>query len=131
MIHASRQIVTLWANAALVRVEGGVVQTINGTIVVPGGGYDGSGPALADGQPPSDAGQGAIWAYATDLVQVRLGPVQTSPPTDQLEDMLRSALNRDVNTVTVLAMRTAGVWWDGCCQFAAEIDADACGIGGS
>lgn len=113
MIHATRQVVTHWAAAQLVRREGGVLTTAMDTIVVPDAGYDGSS---RDGSPAAD---GSIWAYATSMVEVRLGEVN-----------VESRINRTNNTHTVVAQRLAAASFDGCCLGAAEIDLPICTIGG-
>lgn len=48
MIHATRQLVTVWSASNLIRVEGNRLLTINGNLVVSGAGYDGSGPVPED-----------------------------------------------------------------------------------
>lgn len=119
MIHATREVVTIWTARNLITREGNLLVSPNDNIVVPGTGYDGSGP---DGQPGVD---GRIWAYATDMVTVRRGPVLTLP-TD-----IREALDRSDNTVTYWAERLAAATFDGCCHAAIAIDAPACDIGGA
>lgn len=114
MIHASRQIVTLWANGGALRREGNRILTTLDTIVVPGGkGYSGSSP---DGDP---AGDGSFWIYATGLVEIRRGETQTLGGTE-LE------LHRTHNQQTVRVQRKAVASWDGCCHGAAEVAVDLC-----
>lgn len=125
MIHATRQIVTLWQAGGALRRDGNQILTVNDTIVVPGAGYDGSGP---DGQPAAD---GSVWAYATSLVDVRLSSIDVLPSNASgLDALMRGALHRGENTVEVRAERLAAATWDGCCHFAVEIDASLCGFGG-
>lgn len=119
MIHATPQVVTHWVNANLVLREGGLLITHLGTIVVADGGYPGTGPG---GVP---ALSGAVWAYATGIVEVRLGEVQIFPAT------LKEALNRETNLVEFRAERMASAVWDNCCLLAASVDVDLCIIGGS
>ncbi len=119
MIHATRQTVLLWSQNQLLRREGGLTLTINDTIVVADAGYDGSSPL---GAPPAD---GAIWAYATGMVQIRRGPVNVVP------DSFSEALDRQLNTIDFRSERLAAVIWDGCCHLAVQLDIDLCGIGGS
>lgn len=119
MIHATRQIVTIWASAFLLQRSGNLITTINDTIVVPGAGYDGSDP---DGNP---AVNGAVWAYATGMVNFRRGPIETVPET------YAQAVNKSNNDVQFFAQRMAAVDWNGCCHLAAQIDVDVCGIAGS
>lgn len=122
MIHATSQIVTQWIAANLVTREGSTLYTYLGTIVVPGSGYDGSGPGAAPFSAPVVAVSGRVWAYATGMVQVRLGPVVISPNDDS------EALNRLDNTITVRAYRTASVSWD-CCHLTVPINAALCRVG--
>lgn len=132
MIHAMPQVVTHWVNLNLVRrhtstIEGrgqvSRLETELGTIVVPGSGYDGSGPpGVVDGA-PTPAADGSIWAYATSRVHIRLGPIMVVP-SDHTD-----ALNRSTNLITYRAERLAATTWD-CCHVAAEINLDLCGIGG-
>lgn len=119
MIHATPQVVTHWNALGLVRREGQRILTVLDTIVVPDAGYDGSG------QYGQNAADGSIWAYATGMVEVRLGPVQVfaREPGEQID--------RTNNTRIAIAQRMAAVSWDGCCHLAAEIDLSTCGVGGS
>lgn len=116
MIHATRQVVTHWVSANLVRREAGLLVTEMDTIVVPDAGYDGSGPGASPVAPTN----GNVWAYATGMVQVRLGQVSFEDQVD-----------RSVNDRVVVAKQLAVVWWEGCCHSAVSIDVDLCGIGGS
>lgn len=116
MIHAPRSIVTLWANGGALRREGSTIYTVHDTIVVPGSGYDGSGP---DGSPAAD---GSVWVYGTGMVDVRLGRIQTYPdPADR--NALREATDRTTNTTEFRAERIAAATFDPCCLVAAEVDA--------
>lgn len=119
MIHATPNVVTHWINAGLVLREGGLLMTYLGTIVVADGGYPGTGPG---GTEPAS---GAVWAYATGIVEVRLGEVQIFPAT------LKEALNRETNLIEFRAERMASAVWDNCCLLAASVDVELCIIGGS
>jgi len=119
MIHATRQVALLWAQNGLIKREGNLVLTINDTIVVADAGYDGSDP---DGNPATN---GAVWAYATDMVTVRRGPIAVVP------DKFSEAVDRSVNLIEYRAERLAAATFDGCCHLAVQIAADVCGIGGS
>lgn len=111
MIHATRQVVTHWQGLDLVRREGNLLLTAFDTRVVPGsGGYDGSGPG---GTAPVD---GAVWAYATELVDVRLGEIRIVGPD----------VDRSVNTILVRAERFAVASWDGCAHGAVQLDVTPC-----
>lgn len=114
MIHATRALVTLWTSSWLVFREGNRLFTVLGTIIVPGGGYDGSGPS---GQAAVD---GSVWAYATSPVSVRLSPIEVLP-RNAVE-----AVNRETNTISFRAERLASVTFDPCCHLAVEVDAPSC-----
>lgn len=122
MIHATPQLVTHWQIGGALRREGGLILTIMDTIVVADAGYDGSGQY---GQPVAE---GSVWAYGTELVQVRLGALRYVPDGEPLSAM---ALDRSVNTVEVRAERDALIQWDHCIHVAAEVNLSLCGIGGS
>jgi hypothetical protein len=117
MIHATHALATYWQSLYLLHTEGTNLLTALGTIVVVDAGYDGSGPL---GQAAVDGSQ---WAYATGLVQVRLGPVGTMPDTEG------QALDRLDNTVTAYASRLASPSWDGMAHLAAEVDVPFCWVG--
>lgn len=131
MIHATRQLATYWSELGVLRRERGLLLTINDTIVVPDAGYDGSGPAAVEGDPPVAAAPGAVWAYATGMVVVRRGPIDTLPNSLQEARDWAKAVDRDVNDIEVLAQRTALATWDGCCHLAAQVDIDPPLVGGS
>jgi hypothetical protein len=124
MIHVTPQaLIHLWSRQAL-RIEGGLVLTPLGTIVVSDAGYDGSGP----GTVPAGASQ---WAYATSMVQVLLGGVEVVPPNTDTPAGLAEALDRSDDTVTVFATQPVSWKNDQCCLLAAELDLSACLIGGA
>lgn len=132
MIHVPHEIVTWMASQNLVdRVpatdlypgrKGWILLTKLGTIVVPGTGYDGSGP---DGQP---AAEGSVWIYGTSIVQVRMTETVTLPRT---EAELFEAINRENNDIDVIAEKLAAVTWDGCTHLAVELDLSLCDVGGA
>lgn len=80
-------------------------------IVIVGAGYPGTGPF---GQPDPDDGE--MWAFATGMVDVRLGEPMIYPET------FSEALDRATNTVTFRGEQVAAANWDGCCSFAVLID---------
>ena len=120
MIHVTPQLAAHLAalGNSLVRREGGMLLTLQDTIVVADAGYDGSGP---DGTAAGDS----QWAYATGMVTVR-----RSEPVN-IPGSLSEALDRSDNTVAFLAQRLASASWDGQCHFAAEVDLATCLIGGA
>jgi hypothetical protein len=119
MIHATPGTVTQWRSHGLIErlpASGGVVYvTAMDTLVIGDAGYDGSGP---DGQ---SAASGSVWAYGTDLVDVRLGDIRILPDGD-----IRQAVNRSTNDITYWAERYAAATWGGCCHVAVEVDVDIC-----
>jgi hypothetical protein len=112
MIHATVRTVTLWLSAGVIRREGTVLLDVMDNIVVPGTGYDGSGP----GGEPAPASGDRAWAYATGLVHVLEDEIVATPST------IGEALDRTTNVVTMRAERTVAAFWDGCAHAAAEID---------
>jgi len=119
MIHAPRSVTTHWKAEGLLDAQGDLRLTTHGNIVVPGAGYDGS----RDAETP--ATDGSVWAYATGLVDVRLGEIQVLPETLQ---QAVSGVTRD-NTVEVFAQRVAAAVFDPCCLLAVEVDGVVCGAG--
>jgi hypothetical protein len=79
--------------------------------VVVGAGYPGTGPF---GQP--DPGPDEAWAFATGMVDIRLGDPMIYP------EEFWQALDRATNTVTFRGEQFAAVTHDGCCSFAVLID---------
>lgn len=123
LIHATPQVLVHWVtNSSVVKVGGQYVTPL-GNIVIADAGYDGSGP----GGVAAGASQ---WAYATDLLQVRLGPVLTIPDNLETAEEWAAALRRTDNTVDVFTQRAVVYQWDACCHLAAEIDLPVCAIGG-
>jgi hypothetical protein len=80
-------------------------------IVIVGAGYPGTGPF---GQPAPSGTE--LWAFATGMVDVRLGDPMIYPQT------FSEALDRHTNTVVFRGEQTAAVVHDGCCSFAVLID---------
>lgn len=127
MIHATISTVNYWINERLISKEivngRAQLQSALGTIVVPGAGYDGSGPASAPGEGDGPAAEdGAVWAYATSMIGIRLSPTVVLP------DNQAAALNRRTNVLEYRAERLVAAGWD-CCQLAVSIDQSACIIG--
>lgn len=129
MIHATPEVVSEWGSLYLldqvtvdVPGRGRLTRLVSklGTIIVPGAGYDGSGPGVA----PVPATSGHVWAYATSMVHIRLSPTIVVP------DNKTQALNRLTNFLEYRAQRIVVAGFD-CCLSAAEINIPTCGIGGS
>jgi hypothetical protein len=96
-------------SSALIRFDGTRYYTPSNNLVVPGRGYPGTSPAGAE---PSTS----EWIYASTMVDVRHGPVFTTPST------LREATNRQTNQVTYFAERAAHASFDyDCCVVGLEV----------
>lgn len=122
LIHMRPHILLVLSSANLVRREGNVWLTPMDSIIVPGRGYPGTGPA---GQPVVE---GSEWIYATGRVQIRRGPIEYVP--EQLEKTPEnpqgipvSAVNRQTNDITVAAQRIVSVSFNpNCAILAAEVN---------
>jgi hypothetical protein len=110
MIHATPYLVSIWVHQFGALDEEGprLVTKVMKNVVVAGTGYPGTGPT-------GQAAGGTQWAYATGMVQVRLGDVVVIP------DTMAEALDRLSNTVNYRAERVAAASWDTCCHFAVEV----------
>ena len=125
MIHATPQVVTHWMGLDLLYRQGSVILTrARDDIVVGGNGYTGGNP---DGDDPTD---GDVWAYATDIVEVREGetdpegiggtagkPIQWIDPT--------------TNRIVIRSQKRALASWEGCRLGAVRLDVTVCSVGGS
>lgn len=124
MIHAQPRVVAAWYGLRLIEKVGNILVSPLGTIVVPGRGYTGDGPAAGTGDSPASLGGDASWAYATSLVQVRLGPAFYSTSPDATAQPSRDPnahgtqaaenIDRDANTMTIRGWMDATANWDGC-----------------
>lgn len=117
-IHVTPALMTHLYAGRLVERFGNVFRTANDTLVIADAGYTGEGP----GGTPAGETQ---WAYATDLVYVRLGAIDVFPGTPG-EAMGKSGGGEYTNTLTYRAERLAAVTFDGCCHGAAEFDIPIC-----
>lgn len=121
MVHVTPQLLLHLVAAQVVQRQGNLWTTPTGHIVVADAGYTGAGPASVG---PTASSQ---WVYGTPIIQVRLGPVMVIPG-----DRLAEAMDRQVNTVVVLAGRLAGFQWASeCAHIAAEVDEGVCLVGGA
>lgn len=107
MIHANRQTVNMWAAQQVVRRDGPFILDMFDNWIVADAGYDGSDP---DGD--VDASGDTAYAYATGLVDVRLGPVVPVPSLGVIAD----ALDRGSNDWQFQTQRLASAMWDLCCH---------------
>jgi hypothetical protein len=124
LIHCTPALLAVWVGSLAVQKAGGQFVSPLGNIVVADAGYDGSGPG-------GTAAGAAQWAYATDLISVRLGAVDTMPANlESTEDWVMAMRTTD-NTVIAYAQRPAIYQWDACCHVAVEVDLPVCVIAGS
>ena len=122
MIHMRPHILLVLSSANLVRREGNVWLTPMDSILVPGRGYPGTGPA---GQAVID---GSEWIYATGRVQVRRGPIEYLPEkleitSENPQGVPASAVNRQTNDIYVAAQRAVSVSFNSnCAVIAAQVN---------
>lgn len=115
MIHCTLQVATLWHAASAIRREGNLLLDVFDNIIVPGVGYDGSGPdGTVDGTGETS------WAYATGIVDTRLAEILT-----------RGAHDPGNNDVVAIASREAIAYWDGCCHYGINVNLCDTACGGS
>lgn len=113
MIHATPRTVSLWLAATLIRREGNLLLDAFDNIVVPGQGYDGSGPG--DVAPPASGDR--HWAYATSMVTVIREPaIEVDPPS------MSEATTRSSNLVQFTAQRIVAAYWEGCSHAGVEVN---------
>lgn len=105
MIHVTPNALASLAAASVVRQSGALWLSPLGNVVVADAGYPGTAPSGETGEE---------WAFATGMVDVRLGPVFVN--TD------RVAFDRRTNTYELKAERLAAAVYDGCCLLAVQID---------
>lgn len=117
MIHVTPGLMTHLYAGRLVERFGNVFRTANDTLVVADAGYTGEGPGGVA------AADGSVWAYATDLVYVRLGAIEALPTSVERGGMEQTPPD---NSLTYIAQRLAAVTFDGCCHLAAEFDIPIC-----
>lgn len=113
VIYARPALVDAWADAQVVfrdADDDGVIRTVNGTPVVSGSGFPGTGP---NGEAVSATSE---WAYATDLFEVHVGP--TLPQSDTLNQ----SVDFTTNTMAVREEMGAVAIWGGCLTAAVQIN---------
>jgi len=111
VIHAQPRVVNAWIAYNLVQAEasGRRLRTQLGTIVVPGGGYPGTGNGVAS------PGVASSYIYGTGMVRVYLGDIATIPEGG-------IEVDRATNDQVIRVERTVAAVWDECCQLAIEVD---------
>lgn len=106
-IHAPRLLVPAISGGRLAERQGQRLETLVGTYVVAGGGYDlaNVGP---DGSPPGEYGDAdgvEAWLYATSRPIVRRGEVYITPDRDHF-------VVKPYNDVEIIAQRAYAVSWE-------------------
>lgn len=104
MIHIPRELTPHLG----VRVDGSSLLSNLNTLVVPGTGYSGRGPATSDGGASVAPDPGTAWAYVTDRVTYRNADIQVVP------DTVAQAVDRSSNTARFTAERYSAATWDLC-----------------
>lgn len=131
MIHVTPQVLVHLAAVDAIYRDSGAWYAPMGHLVVADDGYTGAGPGANGGVPASSS----QWIYATSMLRVRLGAVQTLPdlPDDDTTNPSGwpAAVDPQTNTVLVIAQRLAAVTWDECCHLAAEVNLSVPLIGGA
>jgi hypothetical protein len=119
IIHMTRDAANLLASSyMLFHNEDGHLQTINGTKIVVGSGYTGTGP---DGQTGATATAGNKWMYGTGTVKVFLGDV------DVVNDNLAQGydVSGNANNMRIKAIRPAAAYFDTTIHLAVRVDLTA------
>lgn len=107
MIHANRQTVNMWMHMQVIRRDGPFLLDAFDNWIVAGAGYDGSDP-----NGDIDGSGDTAYAYATGLVDVRLGPIKPIPGLNAIAE----ALDMEVNDFQFQTNRFASAAWDLCCH---------------
>lgn len=100
VVHAPRLLGPHLSRDGVVSREGRRLQTMLGTAVAFGAGYDAvvGGPNMVD--------PGEVWLFASGVPHVRRGGVLVTPEED-------FQVQRDVNVVEIIAQRAIAVGWSG------------------
>lgn len=118
MIHVPAFVVPYLTANQIIDVQGKLLLTKLGNIVVAGVGYTGSAPGTADaGSPTIDATQDTTWIYGTDVVTVwkekQIVVTQTT---------LAQAMDPTLNKVEYRATRFAATSMNRCVNLAVKLD---------
>jgi hypothetical protein len=113
MIHAPRDIASLWYQAGIIRKEGPLLLDAFDNLIVADNGYSGSGP---NGDARTDT---TAFVYATDPVQIRRDSRISILPNP---DDYAAAMQRNTNLIEWRAERIVAAYWKGCAHLAIEID---------
>lgn len=113
VIHAPRDVAVVMATT--IAEEDGDSDVLRvkttGTPIVSGTGYSGSAPSAVTRTNPLKP-----WIYATGPVAVHLGDAELVTPT------LSDAVNARTNEMQWVAVRPAGVYFDGCARIGIQVD---------
>lgn len=120
-IHMRPSMLDYLVFSQMVRRVGNVWLTPMDTLVIPGRGYDGTGPNGEDGIDTD-------WMFTTPQVSYRLGPIVHIPEfgatsTEEAKlNVLRQATTRGTNDITVYAERYVSATFDPtCCRYAVQV----------
>lgn len=115
-IHATIQTLNQWVTLR-------VVEHVNGKWYSPGGNLVIASPGYTGTDPNGNAGDNNIWAYATDMPRLFIGPV--------LVDPVMSSIDWRNNTVEALARRPALAEFQRCRHAGVRLAIEGCDSGGS
>jgi hypothetical protein len=118
VIHMTRDVASLLRNRLEIDEDSEIVRTRQGTTVVVGSGYSGTGPDEATGATATDANK---WIYATGTVRTYVGDV------DVVNDNLAQAydVSGNQNDMRLKAIRPAAVYFDTSIHLAIRVDLTA------
>jgi hypothetical protein len=118
VIHMTRDVASLLRNRLEIDEDSEIVRTRQGTTVVVGSGYSGTGPDEATGATATDANK---WIYATGTVRTYVGDV------DVVNDNLSQAydVSGNQNDMRLKAIRPAAVYFDTSIHLAVRVDLTA------
>jgi hypothetical protein len=117
VIHVPRDVASLLDTHVQPDSDGKQLLTKNNhNWVISGSGYTGAGP----GDESRDQ-RLTPWIYATGPIVVHLGAPEVITPR------LADQVNARTNEMTVVAVKPAAVYWDGCCHFGIQVDLSLCG----
>jgi hypothetical protein len=111
MIHATPRVVSQWSQSHALVSKPGRLETMLGTVVVPGYGYAGTAPAGLTATSGLEA-----YAIATGLMQARREAAPTVLGADDAESVTRSN-----NVRTISAQRLYVVTWDSSLRAAVRV----------
>ena len=111
MIHATPRVVSQWSQSHALVSRPGRLETMLGTVVVPGYGYAGTAPSGMTATSGLEA-----YAIATGLMQARREPDVTVIGANDAE-----SVDRAINKRTISAQRIYAVTWDSSLRAAVRV----------